>query len=143
MTASHSVVIEKQLAHPAEKVWRALTEGQLLSQWLMPNDFKAEVGHRFSFRVPAVGNWSGVTDCEVLEVDPPRRLAYSWGSAGYDASTALQSVVTWTLTPSGGGVLLRMEQSGFPSPEGPNYKGAIYGWNRFVSQLETLLASGA
>jgi uncharacterized protein YndB with AHSA1/START domain len=119
------------MPHPQEKVWRALSEGQLIEQWLMKNDFQPVVGHRFQFRaVPAPPNWNGIIDCEVLVVDPISRLSYGWGTLG------LQSVVAWTLTATEGGTRVRMEQSGFPSEEGRNYKGARYGWNNFINNLD-------
>jgi len=130
---ARTLVIEREMAHPPEKIWRALTEGKLIEEWLMSNDFQPVVGHRFSFRATPVPGWSGVIDSEVLVVEPHARLAYSWGTLG------LESVVTWTLTPTGGGTLLRMEQSGFPSEEGPNYKGAKYGWQRFIGNLERVV----
>jgi uncharacterized protein YndB with AHSA1/START domain len=130
---THTLVIDREMAHPPEKVWRALTQGRLIEQWLMTNDFQPVVGHRFSFRATPVPGWNGVIDSEVLVVEPHARLAYSWGSLG------MESVVTWTLTPTGGGTHLRMEQSGFPSQEGPNYKGAKYGWRKFIDNLERVV----
>jgi uncharacterized protein YndB with AHSA1/START domain len=130
---THTLVIEREMPHPKEKIWRALTEGKLMEQWLMTNDFQPVVGHRFSFRAMPAPNWSGVIDCEVLVVEPPERLSYSWGALG------LGSVVTWTLTPTEGGTHLRMEQSGFPSEEGNNYKGAKYGWQKFIGNLERVV----
>ena len=76
------------------------------------------VGHRFNFRATPVPGWNGVIDCEVLTVEPQRLLRTRWGSMG------METVVTFTLTPTEKGTLLRMEQSGFPSEDGPNYKGA-------------------
>lgn len=125
-----SLVIERELPHPPEKVWRALTQGPLIAQWLMTNDFQPVVGHRFQFRAAPVQNWNGVIDSEVLLVEPHTRLSYGWTSMG------LETVVTWTLTPTAAGTLLRMEQSGFPSEEGRNYKGAKYGWTNFIGKLE-------
>jgi len=130
---THTLVIDREMAHPPEKVWRALTQGRLIEQWLMTNDFQPVVGHRFSFRATPVPGWNGVIDSEVLVVEPHARLAYSWGSLG------MESVVTWTLTPTEGGTHLRMEQSGFPSQEGPNYKGAKYGWRKFIDNLERVV----
>jgi uncharacterized protein YndB with AHSA1/START domain len=130
---TRALVIERVMAHPPEKVWRALTEGRLIEEWLMTNDFQPVVGHRFSFRATPVPNWNGVIDSEVLVVEPHARLAYSWGTLG------LASVVTWTLTPTEGGTHLRMEHSGFPSEEGANYKGATYGWNKFLGNLERVV----
>ena len=128
-----TLVIEREMPHPPEKIWRALTESSLIDEWLMKNDFKLAVGHKFSFRATPVPNWSGVIDCEVLVVEPNSRLAYSWGTLG------MGTVVTWTLTPTPGGTHLRMEQSGFPSEDGPNYKGAKYGWRNFIDNLERLI----
>lgn len=131
--ATKTLVIEREMPHSPEKIWRALTQGHLIEEWLMANDFQPVVGHRFSFRAKPAPNWSGVIDCEVLVVEPPARLSYSWGALG------LGSTVTWTLTPIEGGTRLRMEQSGFPSEEGQNYKGAKYGWQKFIGNLERVV----
>jgi uncharacterized protein YndB with AHSA1/START domain len=130
---TRTLVIEREMPHPQEKVWRALTEGQLIGEWLMKNDFQPVVGHRFTFRATPVPNWNGVIDGEVLVVDPMTRLSYGWGSMG------LESVVAWTLTPTTGGTHVRMEHSGFPSEEGPNYKGAKYGWQKFIGNMERVI----
>ena len=130
---THTLVIDREMAHPPEKVWRALTQGPLIEQWLMANDFQPVVGHRFSFRATPVPGWNGGIDSEVLVVEPYSRLAYSWGTMG------MESVVTWTLTPTESGTHVRMEQSGFPSQEGPNYKGAKYGWQKFIGNLERVV----
>jgi uncharacterized protein YndB with AHSA1/START domain len=131
---TRTLTIERELPHPQEKVWRALTEGQLIEEWLMKNDFRPVVGHRFQFRSTPVPNWNGVIDSEVLVVEPKSRLAYSWGTLG------LESVVTWTLTPTEGGTHIRMEQSGFGSEEDNYYKGASYGWQGFIGKLEHVAA---
>jgi uncharacterized protein YndB with AHSA1/START domain len=99
----------------------------------MKNDFQPQVGHRFQFRATPVPNWNGIIDSEVLLVEPKSRLAYGWASMG------LESVVTWTLTPTEGGTHVRMEQTGFPSQEGPNYKGAKYGWKKFIGNMERVV----
>ncbi|MBV8397415.1 MAG: SRPBCC domain-containing protein [Acetobacteraceae bacterium] len=124
-----SVVVERELPFPSNKIWRALTKPQLIEQWLMANDFKPIVDHRFTFRA----DW-GVVDCDVLAVEPNKSLAYTW--AAYD----LHSTVTWTLTPTATGTHLRMEQSGF-GPDQPQFvEGAKGGWQRFLAALEQLLA---
>jgi uncharacterized protein YndB with AHSA1/START domain len=133
-STTRSLIIEKLMPHPPEKIWRALTESPLIGTWLMANDFRPEVGHKFTLRTKPVPNWSGVVECEVLTIDPNQRLSYNWGSMG------LNTVVTWTLTPSDAGTRVRMEQSGFPSEEGANYKGASYGWQRFIGELERVVA---
>jgi uncharacterized protein YndB with AHSA1/START domain len=127
---TRSLVIEKNMPHPPEKIWRALTESPLIESWLMANDFQPVVGHKFTLRATPVPNWNGIVDCEVLVVEPGSRLTYSWGSMG------LKSTVAWTLTAADGGTLVRMEQSGFPSEESAAYKGASYGWQKFVGGLE-------
>lgn len=129
-----SVVIERDFPHPPEKVWRAITEGALIEQWLMKNDFQPAVGHRFKLRMEPMGNWDGVIDCEVLAVEPNQRLAYGWSSMGLD------TVVTFTLTPTSAGVHVRMEQSGFGPQQEANYQGAVYGWQQFMGKLETVVA---
>jgi uncharacterized protein YndB with AHSA1/START domain len=131
---TRTVVVEREVPHPPEKVWRALTQGPLIEEWMMKNDFQPVVGHRFSFRATPVPNWNGVIDCEVLVVEPNSRLSYSWGTLG------LKSVVAWTLTPTKDGTHLRMEHSGFRSEGDANYKGARYGWQKFIGSLEQVVA---
>jgi uncharacterized protein YndB with AHSA1/START domain len=112
-----TIDVTYDLAAPPAKVWRALTEPALLARWLMPNDLRAEVGHRFTFTAQPMPGWDGVVHCEVLEVEPERRLAYSWrgGSDGPGSPGGrLDTVVRWTLTPSAsGGTALRLEHAGF------------------------------
>jgi uncharacterized protein YndB with AHSA1/START domain len=133
-TDTRSLIIDRDLPHAPAKVWRALTEGPLLAEWLMANDFRAEVGHRFTFRAKPVPNWDGIIECNVLSVEPPSRLAYTWSSMG------MTSVVTFTLTATAAGTQLRMEQSGFPREGGDQYyKGAQYGWGGFLTNLERVV----
>jgi uncharacterized protein YndB with AHSA1/START domain len=130
---SLSVVVERELPFPPEKVWRALTQQALIEEWLMKNDFQPLVGHAFTLRMPPQPNWNGVIDCEVLAVEPNSRLSYTWGSLG------MKSVVTLTLTPKGSGTHLRMEQSGFRPDQQANYQGAKYGWAKFLGELERVV----
>jgi uncharacterized protein YndB with AHSA1/START domain len=138
--ATRSIVIEREMPHPAEKIWRALTRGPLIEEWLMKNDFLPVVGRRFNFRATPMPHWNGVTDCQVLVVEPNQRLSYSWNASGEEAAGGLRTVVTWTLTPTRGGTLVRMEQSGFRPEDEGNYQGANYGWQRFVGGLERVAA---
>ena len=131
---TRTLVIEREMPHPPEKIWRALTETSLIDQWLMSNDFLPVVGHKFTFRSTPVPGWNGIIDSEVLVVEPNSRLIYSWGTMG------MESAVTWTLTPTPGGTHVRMEQSGFPSEESASYKGAKYGWTNFIGNLERVVA---
>jgi uncharacterized protein YndB with AHSA1/START domain len=132
---TRSLVVEKEMPHPPEKIWRALTQSPLIETWLMSNDFQPVVGHKFTFRATPVPNWNGIVDCEVLVVEPRSRLSYTWGSMG------MKSVVAWTLTATKGGTQVRMEQSGFRSEEDANYKGASYGWQKFMSSLERVVGA--
>jgi uncharacterized protein YndB with AHSA1/START domain len=130
---TNTVVIEREMAHAPEKIWRALTQASLINQWLMSNDFEPVVGHKFTLRATPVPGWNGMIECEVLVVEPNARLSYSWGTLG------LQSVVTWTLTPTASGTRVRMEHSGFPSEDSASYKGATYGWRKFIGNLEEVV----
>jgi uncharacterized protein YndB with AHSA1/START domain len=124
--ATRSTIVEREMPHPPDKIWRALTQGALIEEWLMKNDFQPVLGHRFNFRAAAMPHWNGVTDCEVLFVEPNERLSYSWNASGEEAATGLKTVITWTLTRTKGGTLVRMQQSGFRPEEEANYQGASY-----------------
>ena len=128
-TETRSVVVERDIPYPPEKIWRALTQPYLIEEWLMKNDFKPVVGHRFNLRA----DW-GAVDCQVLAVEPNKTLSYTW--AAYD----LETVVTWTLTPTSTGTNLRMEQSGFRPDQPQYYRGAKSGWPQFFANLEQVLA---
>jgi uncharacterized protein YndB with AHSA1/START domain len=124
-----SVIVEREIPFPPEKIWRALTQPHLIEEWLMKNDFKPVVGHGFNLR----GDW-GAVDCQVLTVEPNKTLSYTWDAMG------LESVVTWTLTATSTGTNLRMEQSGFRPDRQQAYQGARYGWQKFFASLEQVLA---
>ena len=127
-----TVIVEREMPFPPEKVWRALTQPHLMAEWLMQSDFEPDVGRRFSFRA----DWGSV-DCQVLALEAHRSLAYSWGAHG------LESVVTWTLTPTTSGTHLRMEQSGFRPDQDQAFHGARMGWTRFLASLEAVLGRTA
>jgi uncharacterized protein YndB with AHSA1/START domain len=131
---TRSVVVEREVAFPPEKIWRALTQPHLIEEWLMKNDFRPVAGHRFNLRREPQSDVSVVIDCEVLAIEPHRTLSYSWAAYG------LESVVTWTLTPTGTGTHLRMEQSGFRPDQQAAYSGARAGWRQFLLSLEQVLA---
>jgi uncharacterized protein YndB with AHSA1/START domain len=126
---TRSVVVEREIPHPPEKIWRALTQPHLIEEWLMKNTFKPVVDHRFSLSA----DWGGV-DCQVRTIEPNRTLSYRWDTKD------LESIVTWTLTPSGNGTRLRMEQVGFRADQEPYYRGATVGWKRYLAALEEVLA---
>lgn len=133
------IVVEKEMAHPPEKVWRALTQPHLIEEWMAATDFKPEMGHRFSLRIDPQPDRSFTFDCVVTAVEPPRLLSYSWDSADDGTASGLRSVVTWTLTPTAGGTRLRMEQSGFKPGQAQFYHGARMGWPAFLARLEVVL----
>lgn len=124
-----SVIVERDLPHPVDKVWRALTQPALMAEWLMKSDFKPQVGHRFAFSA----DWGSI-DCEVLAIKPNEQLAYTWAAHG------LESTVTFTLVPSSKGTHLCVEQRGFRSDQPHFYEGAKGGWPRFLDALEQALA---
>ncbi len=124
-----SVVVEREFPFPPEKIWRALTQPHLIEEWLMKNDFKPVVDHRFNLRA----DWGSV-DCQVMAVEPNKTLSYTWAALG------LESVVTWTLTPTSTGTHLRMEHAGFRPDQKQAYQGAKYGWQRFLANLEQVVA---
>ena len=138
--APRSIVIEREMPYPPEKIWRALTQSSLIEEWLMKNDFRPVVGLRFNFRAVPMPHWNGVVDCQVLAVQPHERLSYSWNASGEEAANGLKTVVSWTLTPTKGGTLVRMEQSGFRPDQEANYQGAKYGWQKFIGGLERVVA---
>lgn len=137
--AIRTVIVEREIAHPPEKLWRALTQPHLISEWLMNNDFSPAVGHRFNLR----GEWGGVLDCEVLVVEPQKTLSYTWIFKHDDPAFDLNSVVTFTLTPISTGTHLRMEQSGFRPDQKQAYGGAKAGWRTFLAKLEQVVAQTA
>lgn len=138
MTAveTRSVVVEREFSVPPGRLWRALTQPHLIEAWLMKNDFAPEVGRRFHLR----GEWGGVLDCEVLEVEPERSLAYRWDFDSDDPAFRLRSVVTFTLTPTAAGTRLRMEQTGFRPDQPRAFGGAQIGWRNNFDKLEQVLA---
>ena len=137
---ARSISLAWDLPHPPSKVWRALTEPELLAKWLMPNDMRPAAGARFTFRNEPTPWWDGIVNCEVIEIDPHSRLRYSWRSGS--GASALDTEVTWTLTPTAsGGTRLALEQTGFLPKNSFALDGATTGWDRMVGErLRALLA---
>jgi uncharacterized protein YndB with AHSA1/START domain len=133
-TETRTVAVERDFASPPEKLWRALTQPHLIEEWLMKNDFKPDVGHAFQLRMEPQQGWNGVIDCRVVAVEPNKALTYSWGSMG------VETIVTFTLTPSAAGTHLRVEQAGFRADHPQAFAGATYGWKNFLGKLDQLLA---
>ncbi len=123
-----SVVIEREMPFPAKRIWRALTQPDMIAEWLLQSDFAPVVGHDFKFTQA----W-GTIDCRVTEVEPERSLAYTWTAFG------LESTVTWTLTPVGSGTRLRMEQVGFRRDQEEAFRGARAAWSGYLKALEVVV----
>lgn len=132
---TRSVVVEREFAHSADKLWRALTQPHLMQEWLMKNDFAPKLGHKFKL----TGEWGGVLDCEVLAIEEGKALSYTWDFVHEDPAYNLKSVVTFTLTPTATGTHLRMEQEGFRPDQKHAFGGAHAGWKQFLDKLDGLL----
>lgn len=137
---TREIVVEEVLPHAPAAVWQALTRGDLIARWLMPNDFEPVVGRKFNFRRAPMGDWNGVVECEVLEVAAERRLVYSW-KGGTGTALELDTVVTWTLTPVEAGTRLRMVHSGFRLPQNAvAYDGMSPGWSRVMKGIDRVVS---
>ena len=130
---TRTVVVERQFAAPAEKLWRALTQPHLLEEWLMKTDFKPVKGHQFTLSKNPTPDISVVIDGKVLAVEEHKTLSYTWSAYG------TETTVTFTLTPVEGGTMLRLEQAGFAADNKAAIKGANASWPMFLVELEKLL----
>ena len=129
------ISFEFDLPHSPEKVWRALTEPDLLAQWLLPVlDIKLELGAAFTFKTQPYPGWDGIVSCRMLEIEAQRKLSWMWVVGDID------TVVTFTLTPSASGTRLSLVQSGFKPDQKKNFGGARYGWKMMGGKLVDLLA---
>jgi uncharacterized protein YndB with AHSA1/START domain len=135
--ASLQLELELELRHAPEKVWRALTDPVLLSEWLLPVvELKLEPGARFRFQAPAFPDWDGTVRCQMLEIDTYKKLSYAWVVGDMEIDT----VVTFTLTPTASGTRLSLEQTGFKPSQKQAAGGARYGWKMMGEKLVELLA---
>jgi len=131
---SELISLEFDLAHSPAKVWRALTDPDLLTEWLLPVfDFHLEANSEFKFKTQPYPGWDGIVNCRMIEIDPPNRLSYAWVVADLD------TVVTFTLTPTSAGTHLSLVQSGFKPHQKQNFGGARYGWKMMGGKLVDLL----
>ena len=132
---AESIAFDFDLPHRPEKVWRALTDPALLSEWLLPAiGFRAERGAAFDLQAPPQPGWDGTVRCRILDLEPPARLSYAWVVGDLD------TVVEFTLTPTASGTRLVVIQSGFKEAQKKNWGGARYGWRMMASKLVDLLA---
>lgn len=135
MTDTTDITLHFELAHPPQKVWRALTDPALLSRWLLPvTGFRLDPGAAFRFRADPQGDWDGAVHCRLLEAEAPRKISYTWVVGEF-----LDTVVTFTLTPTPAGTRLSLVQSGFRPDQKMNAGGARYGWNLMTGRLVALL----
>ena len=134
---TESISFEFDMQHGPEKVWRALTDPALLAEWLLPvADLKLEPGAAFTFKTQPYPGWDGTVNCRVLEIEAQRKLSYTW----VVGDMALDTVVTFTLTPTASGTRLSLVQSGFKPDQKQNFGGARYGWKMMGGKLVDLLA---
>ena len=136
---TESVSFEFDLHHSPEKVWRALTDPVLLAEWLLPVvelELELEPGAAFTFKTQPYPGWDGIVNCRILEIEAHGKLSYTWavGDMGID------TVVTFTLTPTASGTRLSLVQSGFKPDQKREFGGARYGWNMMGGKLVSLLA---
>lgn len=133
-----SIAFEFELRHSPEKVWRALTDPALLSQWLLPVvGFELRPGADFKLQTQPYPGWDGTVDCRVLEIEPRQKLSYTWVVGGM----GLDTVVTFTIAATDTGTRLSLVQSGFKPTQKQNFGGARYGWNLMGGKLVDLLES--
>ena len=131
---STSLSFDFDLPHPPAKVWRAITDPVLLSEWLLPAiGFRLELGAPFTFQAPAQPGWDGTVHCRIVDLEAPARLALRWVVGELDTE------VTFTLTPTRTGTRLVVVQSGFAEAQRKNWGGARYGWKMMAARLEELL----
>jgi uncharacterized protein YndB with AHSA1/START domain len=134
-TQRESIALEFDLPHSPEKVWRALTDPALLAEWLLPVfDLKLEKGAAFAFKTQAYPGWDGTVNCRFVEIEANRKLSYTW------TVPFLDTVVTFTLTPTASGTRLSIVQSGFTPGQKKESGGARYGWKMMGGRLIDLLA---
>ena len=132
---TESLSFEFDLPHAPEKVWRALTDPVLLAEWLLPVvDLQLEPGAAFTFKTQAYPGWDGTVQCRFVEIEVHRKLRYTW------TVPFLDTVVTFTLTPTASGTRLSLVQSGFASDQKREFGGARYGWKMMGVKLVDLLA---
>lgn len=130
-----SISFEFDLQHAPQKVWRALTDPALLTEWLLPVvGLELEPGAAFMFKAPPQPGWDGVVNCRFLEIEPQKKLSWSWVVGD------IATVVTFTLTPTANGTRLSLVQSGFKAHQKQNFGGARYGWRMMGGRLLDLLA---
>jgi uncharacterized protein YndB with AHSA1/START domain len=132
---TESIAFEFDLHHSPEKVWRALTDPVLLTEWLLPVvELELKPGAAFTFKTQPQPGWDGIVNCRLLEIEAHRKLSWTWVVGDID------TVVTFTLTPTPSGTRLSLVQSGFKPHQKQNFGGARYGWRMMGGRLVDVLA---
>ncbi|PTS92071.1 hypothetical protein DBR11_27625 [Pedobacter sp. HMWF019] len=133
-------------AHPVKTVWEYLTNSNLMTQWLMKNDFQPVLGHEFQFRTGSIANlnFDGIFYCKVLEIEPLKTLSYSWNCGPGQGKITLESVVTWRLEPKNNGTEVFLDHHGFDKAENLDlYHGLLHGWLEKFQNIEKLINTDA
>jgi uncharacterized protein YndB with AHSA1/START domain len=134
---TEALAFEFDLRHPPEKVWRALTDPVLLAEWLLPVvGLQLEAGRAFTFKTQPYPGWDGTVNCRFVEIEKERRLSYTWVVGDMEIDT----VVTFTLTPTASGTRLSLVQTGFKPENKQAFGGQRYGWKMMGDKLSDLLA---
>jgi uncharacterized protein YndB with AHSA1/START domain len=141
-----SIVVDEILPYPPATIWKALTSGDLIARWMMkPTGFEPVVGTRFTFQTTAAGAWDGLIRCQVVEVKPMERFAYSWkggDAANVGYGSLLDTLVTFTLAPAEGGTRLRVVHSGFVTPTNDTaFENMSKGWSKIVTNIGTAVGN--
>jgi uncharacterized protein YndB with AHSA1/START domain len=132
---TEAITFEFDFKHSPKKVWRALTDPELLSQWLLPvMNLKLEPGSSFTFQAPPKPGWDGSVNCQLVEIAAQEKLSYTWRVGELD------TVVTFTVTPTDAGTHLSIVQTGFKPQQKQNFGGARYGWRMMGDRLSEVLA---
>ena len=149
-TRSPEIVVDEILPHAPETIWKTLTSAELMGRWLRmaPSDFEPVVGNHFTYRTTPAGEWDGTIQCEILEVIPNERFAYSWKggheSNGGGYGSKLDTIVTFTLEKAEGGTRLRLVHSGFVLPRNDTaYRGMSGGWSQVVPSIGAIAGEQA
>jgi uncharacterized protein YndB with AHSA1/START domain len=148
-TRPHEIVVDEVFPHAPETIWRALTSSEAMARWIRmtPTGFAPVVGNRFTYQTTPAGTWDGTIHCEVIEVIPHQRFAYSWrggdeGNSGY--GSLLDTIVTFTLEKTDGGTRVRLAHSGFVLPRNETaYRNMSGGWLKVVPAIADIAGEQA
>ncbi len=128
MIKGGEVVLQREFPQPVDRVWRAITDSEVIAKWLMPNTFMPTVGHEFTFQTKPAPGFDGVVQCRVIAVEPEKSLSYTWKGGGID------TVVEWSLTPTEKGTLLQLRHHGFKGIRGSLIKRILgNGWKSLLT----------